>query len=123
MSLQIIPFGARVFVDLIDPVDEVSARAAAAGLHVVILDENVPRATSGRVIAVGDDPFIQARVKVNDVVTFAKYAGHDQMVEGRTYRSIEDREIIAVIRRVTEADGPEQPTRPPVQEIQSDENR
>jgi co-chaperonin GroES (HSP10) len=96
--MKIFPIGARVFVDPIEPIDEVTARAAAAGLHAVILDENVPKPTEGRVIAIGSDPMIQELIKIGDIVTFSKFAGHEQMVEGRTYRSLELREIIACIR-------------------------
>jgi co-chaperonin GroES (HSP10) len=94
----IMPLGARCFVEEITPIDEVSARAAAAGLHAVILDENVPKPTEGLVIAVGTDPLIQELVHVGDTVTFGKYAGSYQMVEGRTYRNLELRELTAVIR-------------------------
>jgi co-chaperonin GroES (HSP10) len=79
-------------------VDEVTARMSAAGLHAVVLDENVPKPTEGRVVAVGSDPMVQELIQVGNVVTFSKYAGHHQIVEGRTYRSLEFREIIACIR-------------------------
>ena len=105
--MKIFPLGARVFVDLIEPVDEVTARAQAAGLHVVVMEENIPRPTEGRVVAVGSDPMIQEYVRVGDVITFSKFAGMEQIVEGRTYRSIELREIVAVIRPDEPASIPE----------------
>jgi co-chaperonin GroES (HSP10) len=71
---------------------------AAVGLHAVVLDENVPRPTEGRVEAIGDDPFMQERLKIGDTVTFAKHAGIDQLVEGRTYRVLTHNDIISVIR-------------------------
>lgn len=107
--MKIMPLGARCFVEPIAPVDEVTARAAAAGLYAVILDENMPKATEGRVIAVGSDPLIQELVKVGDTVTFSKYAGTEQQVEGRTYRNLELREITAVIRP-DESSSPSEPT-------------
>lgn len=96
--MRIMPIGARVFVELIEPIDEVTARARAAGLHAVILDENLPKPTEGRVIALGTDPMIQELFRLDDIVTFSRYAGHEQIVEGRTLRSLELREIIACIR-------------------------
>jgi co-chaperonin GroES (HSP10) len=111
--MKIIPIGSRIFVELITPVDEVTARMTAAGLHAVVLDENVPRPTEGRVIAVGSDPMTQELIQINDVVSFSKYAGHELMVEGRTYRSLELREIIACIR-------PDPPTTTDLSEHQSE---
>jgi len=51
------------------------------------------------VIAVGSDPFVQEITRVGDLVMFSKYAGLDVQVEGRTYRSLEVRELIAIIRQ------------------------
>jgi chaperonin GroES len=113
--MKIMPFGARVFVELIDPVDEVTARAAAARLYVVVMEENLPRPTEGRVVAIGTDPFIQELVQLGDIVTFSKFAGHEQIVEGHTYRVLEDREIIAIIRPdppSTQTSSTRQPTQP-----------
>lgn len=94
----IMPFGARVFVEDLEPETSLQKRAEDAGLYIVSLDENIPKPTSGRVIAVGTDPLIQEHVSIGDVVTFARHAGLDQYVEGRRYRSLEMREIIAVIK-------------------------
>ena len=103
MEFEILPIGARCFVEEIEPVDEVTARMAAAGLHAVVLDENVPKPTEGRVVAVGSDPLIQELIRVGDVVTFSRHAGSYQMVEGRTYRNLELREITACIRPKTKS--------------------
>lgn len=94
----IIPLGSRVFVDPITPIDSVTARAAAAGLHAVVMEENKPRPTEGIVVAVGSDPMIQELVHVGDTVTFAWHAGYEQQVEGRTLRVLELRELLACIR-------------------------
>lgn len=98
MTVTIMPFGARIFVEDLEPETSLQKRAEDAGLYIVSLDENIPKPTSGRVIAVGTDPLIQEHVSVGDVVTFARHAGLDQYVEGRRYRSLEIREIIAVIK-------------------------
>ena len=106
MSPTIIPIGSRVFVDLIEPVDSITARAAAAGLHAVVMEENKPRPTQGVVVAVGSDPMVQELIHVGDTVTFAWHAGYEQQVEGRTLRVLELRELLACIR-------PDPPLEPP----------
>jgi co-chaperonin GroES (HSP10) len=96
--VKIYPIGSRVFVREIAPIDEVTARAQAAGLHVVVLDENLPRPTSGEVTAIGSDPLIQELIQLGDIVFYSKFAGHEMVVEGRVYKSLELREIISVAR-------------------------
>lgn len=94
----IFPVGSRIFVDPIEPVDEVTARAKAAGLHAVVLEENLPQPTEGIVIALGTDPLVREIVQVGDHVTFSRHAGYEQRVHGHVYRALELRELIAVIR-------------------------
>jgi co-chaperonin GroES (HSP10) len=94
----IMPFGSRIFVDDIIPVADLVARGKAVGLTIVTLEENEPKPTEGIVIAVGTDPLLQEYVKVGDHVTFARHAGVEQRVEGHSYRCLEMREIIAVIK-------------------------
>jgi len=96
---EIVPMGDRIFVEELEPEVSLTKRAAAAGLHVAILAENVPKPTTGVVVAIGDDPLIQSRCKLGDIVSFSHHAGIYQEVEGKTYRCIEGREIISLIRR------------------------
>jgi co-chaperonin GroES (HSP10) len=94
----IMPMGARVLVEDIAPVVDVVERAKKVGLVAVVLDENVPPPTSGKVVAVGTDPLAQELVKVGDVVLFGRNSGVGVQVQGRSYRSLELRELISVIR-------------------------
>lgn len=105
----ITPLGSRVFVEDLEPEVSLVKRAEAAGIFAVVMEENVPKPTSGRVVAVGSDPLVQELVKVGDVVTFSRTAGLYQQVREKEYRSLELREIIAVIR---ESEEPIPPTPP-----------
>jgi co-chaperonin GroES (HSP10) len=96
--MRIIPIGSRVFVRLIPPVFDLEARAAAAGLAIVVDEADIPKPTEGVVVAVGSDPLIQELCAIGDTVLFSKFAGLDVMVEGISYRSIELREIVACIK-------------------------
>lgn len=103
------PVGARVFVEDLEPEVSLVKRGAAVGLSIVVLDENAPKPTTGRVVAVGDDPVIQAMCKIGDVVCFKWSAGVYQQVQGKQYRCLEYREIISCI---TEQEAPEEQALP-----------
>jgi co-chaperonin GroES (HSP10) len=107
----IIPMGDRCFVEELPVETSLAKRAEGAGLHIVLAEENVPKPTTGRVIAIGDDPLIQSRLQIGDVVSFAKHAGCYQHVQGVQYRCLEGREIISVIRKrpVVSSSQPTQP--------------
>ena len=104
-----IPMGARVLVRDIEPVVEEAVRAAAAGIHIVIDKRNLPQPTSGVIVAVGTDPIIQEHYKVGDEVHFSKYAGMAEMIEGKPYRVLEEREITL---KITEDNLPSKLTSP-----------
>ena len=93
---ELTPLGARVFVEEIQAIDDISQRAKAAGIYAVTLDANKPRPTSGKVVAVGTDPIVQDQVKVGDTIIFAKYSGSYIQVEGVQYRCLDLAEIIAI---------------------------
>jgi co-chaperonin GroES (HSP10) len=95
----IIPMGDRCFVEELPVETSLAKRAEGAGLHIVLAEENIPKPTTGTVVALGDDPLIQERLKIGDVVSFAKHAGCYQHVRGVQYRCLEGREIISVIRK------------------------
>jgi co-chaperonin GroES (HSP10) len=107
--MKIVPIGSRIFVEDLEPVDEVSARARAAGLYVVVAEENKPKPSCGRVVALGSDPLIHELIAVGDLAFYGWYAGMEVQVEGKTYRSLELREIISVAKHE------EPPTLPPDQ--------
>lgn len=92
--------GARILILDIEPVDDISARAKAAGLHAVVYDRNVPKPTEGIVLGVGGDPLVQEEVKIGDHVFFGKFAGHHVYEQGREYRSLEFQEVTRVKSRV-----------------------
>lgn len=98
MPKVIVPMGDRIFVEELEPETSLQKRAEASGLHIITLDENVPKPTTGVIVAIGDDPLIQSRCKLGDVVCFSKHAGIMQLVEGKEYRCLEGREIISLIR-------------------------
>lgn len=93
------PIGARVLVKDIPPVDEVTERAKRAGLYAVVKPENMPRATSGTIIAIGTDPMVQEVFQEGDIVFFSKFAGTMIQIEGKEYRSLELREVITASRQ------------------------
>jgi co-chaperonin GroES (HSP10) len=95
----IVPMGDRCFVEELPVETSLAKRAENAGIHIVLAEENVPKPTTGRVIAIGDDPFIQSRLQLGDIVSFSKHAGVYQHVQGKQYRCLEGREIISVIRK------------------------
>lgn len=90
------PLGARVIVEEIQAVDGLTERAKASGLTLVVREENVPKPTTGKVVAVGSDPLTQDQVKEGDIIFFSKHAGSHLLVEGKQYRVIELHEIISV---------------------------
>ena len=94
--LRMKPRGARLFLREITPVDEVTARAAAANLHVVIDDAHKPRPTTGIVLAIGEDPLVQELYKVGDIVMYSPHAGMAFRSDNEDYRSLEWHEIIGV---------------------------
>lgn len=114
---MIMPIGARCFVIDLEPEIDLRKRAANAGLHVVIAEENVPKPTTGRVVAVGSDPLIQELVRVGDVVGFSRHAGIHRIIEGVEYRCLELREITDVTREspatpLSRPDSPDPACRP-----------
>ena len=97
--LRMKPRGARVFIREITPVDEVTARAEAAGIVAVIDDAHKPRPTTGIVLAVGEDPLAQELYKVGDIVMYSPHAGQGFRSDHEDYRSLELHEIIGVQER------------------------
>jgi len=88
--------GARLLVDPIITTLSLEQRAANAGLEIVVENENRPRPTMGRVVAVGTDPLLREEIKVGDIVSFMSYAGHDTTLEGHVFRTLEFQDITMV---------------------------
>lgn len=113
MSKIATPLGARVYVEDDPVVVEEVVRAQEAGLHVVIDKKNIPRPTSGVVIAVGPDPLIQDLIQVGDRVFFSKYCTNYIQIDGHSYHVLELNELTGREREVkppeaTERSGPPQ---------------
>jgi co-chaperonin GroES (HSP10) len=90
------PRGARIFVRPIQPVDEVTARAEAAGIIPVVDERHKPRPTTGIVVAIGEDPLAQELYHLGDIVVYGAYAGDVIMEDGQEYRALGLHEIIGV---------------------------
>jgi co-chaperonin GroES (HSP10) len=94
--MKLMPVGPRIFVEEITPTDDIVARASAAGLHAVVLDENKPMATEGIVVAIGTDPLIREIVQEGDHVFFNRLAGNYQYYQGKKYRVLTVDDITSV---------------------------
>ncbi len=94
--LKIRPIGARLFLRMITPSNEVKERAEAVGLVAVTDAKNQPPATMGLVIRVGSDPFIAELARPGDVILCSKHAGSEFIENGQVYRQIELHEIQGV---------------------------
>ena len=95
---KLIPMGARLMVVPLESETSLEKRAEAVGLKLIIEEKNKPRATRGRVVAVGPDPLLQAHVSVGDEVWFSVYAGIETHIEGVTYLSLELKDITHVLK-------------------------
>lgn len=99
-------FGPRILVDLIAPVDSITARAAAANLVAVVDEKNKPRPTSGKIVALGDDPMItQWKLKIGDVIQFRSNAGDRIFIEGKEFRVLETQEVMMKMPEKKPKDG------------------
>jgi co-chaperonin GroES (HSP10) len=92
------PLGARVIVEDIIATLSIEQRAAAAGFVAIVNEQNRPKATQGKVLAVGTDPLLQEEIKVGDIVDFSYLAGTRIFIDGEEFRSLEFQDIIQVTR-------------------------
>jgi len=95
--VEIVPIGARILVEDIEPVDDLTERAKRAGLAVVVLEHNKPKPTTALVIALGKDPLVAENVHLGDTVFFHRHSGSFIQLEGRQLRSLELQEVISVL--------------------------
>jgi co-chaperonin GroES (HSP10) len=93
---NLMPLGARVLVKDEVAISDLSARAAASGLHLALFEQSEPKPTTGIVAAVGSDPEIQALIHVGDRVFFSRHSGSLITIKGEEYRSLDFHEIITV---------------------------
>jgi len=92
--------GSRILVEDIEPIDELTERAKRAGLALAVYDHNKPKATTGRVVALGSDPLLHQELQVGDTVFFARYAGTLTNIDGKQYRTLEFQEITNILREL-----------------------
>lgn len=97
------PLGARVIVQEIITTLSLEARGAKAGIKVITSDDNRPRPTQGKVIALGNDPMLQeVGLTEGCIITFAPHAGIRIYVEEEEFRSLELQEIIMITTETPE---------------------
>jgi len=90
------PLGSRIWVQDIVESLSIEQRAEAAGFVVIVNDNNRPKSTKGKVVAIGSDPMLHELIKVGDVVFFRHTAG-DRIMHGELeLRSLEWQEVIGV---------------------------
>ncbi len=92
--LKLNPKGGNIFVRDVTPIDEVTASAERAGLHVVIDETNKPMPSMAIVIKLGPDPLLAEELKVGDIVMFSKHSGGTFSEAGEQYRYLQLHNII-----------------------------
>jgi chaperonin GroES len=78
---------------LVEPVEQESKTSSG----IIIPDSAKERPTTGKVIAVGTDEDLQEKVKVDDIIYYAKYGGEEISVDGKELKIIQRADILAVI--------------------------
>jgi chaperonin GroES len=91
------PLGPRLLVEPIITTLSLEERAKQAGLEIVIEQDNRPRPTQGKVVALGPDPLLREQIKEGDVVFFAPYSGNEVTLEGKTFRQLELQDVTGVM--------------------------
>jgi chaperonin GroES len=91
MSQEIQPLGDRVLIRLVE--DEAFTKSG-----LVIPDTAKEKPQRGEVVAVGDDEET-IKVKVGDLVLFAKYSGTELRLDGADYLILNSADVLAILRR------------------------
>lgn len=91
------PLGARLLVDPIITTVSLEKRAELAGIEIVLEQDNVPRPSQGRVVAVGSDPLLQEEVKVGNIVFFKWHDASEVWLEGVKFLQIEHQSVTGVM--------------------------
>lgn len=92
------PLGARLLVDPIITTVSLEKRAELAGIEIVLEQDNVPKPTQGRVIALGSDPLLHEELKIGDIVFYNWHSGNDVVLEGKTFRQLEHQDVTGVMQ-------------------------
>ncbi|MDA8319762.1 MAG: co-chaperone GroES [Actinomycetota bacterium] len=91
MSQEIQPLGDRVLIRLVE--DEAFTKSG-----LVIPDTAKEKPQRGEVVAVGDDEEM-IKVKVGDLVLFAKYSGTELRLDGADYLILNSADVLAILKR------------------------
>jgi chaperonin GroES len=90
IKMTIIPLDDRVLVELIE-----EETKTASGLYIPDTAKEKPR--MGKVIAVGTDEDLKEKVKIGDMIYFAKYGGEEIELNGKTLKIIQRSDILAIV--------------------------
>ena len=90
--MQIKPFEDRV---LVEP-EEVAESKSKAGIILPDTAKEKPR--RGKVVEVGTDEELAEKIKVGDIVVYAKFGGDEIEFEEKKYLIISRSDILAVIK-------------------------
>jgi len=90
--MQIKPFEDRV---LIEP-EEVAESKSKSG--IILPDSAKEKPRRGKVVEVGTDEELAEKIKVGDIVVYAKFSGDEIELEEKRYLLISKSDILAVIK-------------------------
>jgi len=90
--MQIKPFEDRV---LVEP-EEVAESKSKGG--IILPDTGKEKPRRGKVIEVETDEDLAEKIKADDIVAYAKFAGDEIEVEDKEYLILSKKDILAVIR-------------------------
>lgn len=89
--MTIKPLDDRVLIEVIEEEES----KTASGLYIPDTAKEKPR--MGKVIAVGTDEDLKEKVKIGDMIYFAKYGGEEIELNGKTLKIIQRSDILAII--------------------------
>jgi len=90
--MQIKPFDDRVLVEL----EEVTESQTKSGIILPDTAKEKPR--RGKVVEVGTDEELAEKIKVGDIIVYAKFTGDEIEFEDKKYLIISRGDILAVIK-------------------------
>jgi chaperonin GroES len=90
--MQIKPFEDRVLIES----EEVAESKSKSGIILPDTAKEKPR--RGKVVEVGTDEELAEKIKVGDIVVYAKFTGDEIELEDKKYLIISRSDILAVIR-------------------------
>lgn len=95
---KLVPLGARVMVKDDEARTDMQTIADRAGIALVTFEHNIPKPTTGIVVAIGSDPEVQRLIEIGDRVFFGRHCGITTVVEGEEYRTLEFHELTSILK-------------------------